>query len=371
MVPAAMKILAFLLSFSLAAATEVKLEPVPEHGVQPQVAVTADGAVHLVYLTGEAGGADVRYSHRGANDTAWSAPITVNSTPHSAVAMGTIRGAQLALGKSGSVHVVWNGAAEKGKYATAPLCYTRLENGVPAPQRTLNTGTINLDGGASIAADGKGGVFVVWHASPPEGKSEADRRIYLCRSQDDGASFTAAAPAKGAPPGVCPCCSLKTLAGADGVLRVLFRNASAKSQRDMTLLESRDSAVTFTAKPVHPWPIAACPMSNAALLSSGKTARAAWETDGTVFTATLTGKLEPLALSAGQARHPALAINSRGETLVTWSIGTGWQRGGELGWVLLDAAGKPTATRGTAPGVPVWGHTAAFANAAGDFILLH
>jgi hypothetical protein len=34
----------------------------------------------------------------------------VNSQPESAIAAGTIRGAQLAIGKAGRVHVAWNGS---------------------------------------------------------------------------------------------------------------------------------------------------------------------------------------------------------------------------------------------------------------------
>src|SRR6187455_1147959 len=102
-----MKIFAILLLLHplLAPATEVKLERVPEGGVQPQVAVSSDGIVHLVYLTGKPDGADIRYSSRKTGESAWSEPVTVNSEPRCAVAVGTIRGAQLALGREGRVHV--------------------------------------------------------------------------------------------------------------------------------------------------------------------------------------------------------------------------------------------------------------------------
>ena len=119
-----------------ASATDVKLERVPENGVQPQVAVQTDGTVHLVYLTGQPGGADIRYTRRAAAASEWAKPVTVNSIPKTAVAVGTIRGAQLALGQGGRVHVVWNGAALKGDHAHAPLYYTRMENGKFEAQRS-------------------------------------------------------------------------------------------------------------------------------------------------------------------------------------------------------------------------------------------
>ncbi|HEX2748242.1 MAG TPA: sialidase family protein [Verrucomicrobiales bacterium] len=354
-------------------ATGVKLESVPEGGVQPQVAVQPGGAVHLVYLKEQAGGADIRYTRRAAGSTQWDPPVTVNSVAGSAVATGTIRGAQLALGKSGRVHVVWNGGAKEKDYATAPLLYARMADDGKSfsPQQNLLGETRNLDGGASIAATEKGGVFIVWHASPKAASSESDRLVYVTRSTDDGKTFTAAAPAGGVAAGVCPCCSLKAFTAPDGSLLTLYRNALAPAERDMTLLVSGDGGLTFKASPVHPWPVAACPMSSAALTGAGPATRAAWETNSAIYTSLLSGNIEPVAVSSGQARHPALAVNARGETLVSWSIGTGWKRGGELGWVILDAAGKPGEKRGTAPGVPVWSHTAAFAAADGDFVILH
>ena len=171
-----------LLTGRPAAATELNLERVPENGLQPQVATQTDGTVHLVYLTGQPNGADIRYTRRTDADRNWQTPVTVNSIHHSAVATGTVRGAQIAVGKDGHVHIVWNGAAQDGDHARAPLYYTRKVNGKFEAQRVMNEGTLHLDGGASIAANRDGGVSIVWHAAPPNGKSEADRRIFLCLS---------------------------------------------------------------------------------------------------------------------------------------------------------------------------------------------
>jgi hypothetical protein len=362
--------LALLTLASCASAAQVTLERVPENGLQPQVAVESDGTAHLVYLTGKPESSDIHYVKRRPHETAWSAPIAVNSEPKSAVAVGTIRGAQLAIGRGHRVHIVWNGRSEKGGHASAPLCYTRLEEGKFAVQRTLNTGTLHLDGGASVAADDKGAVFVVWHAAPPNGKNESDRRIFFSHSRDDGATFTAAAVAPGSAPGVCACCSLKAFIAPEGTLLTLYRNASSATQRDMILLSSRE-VPAFSPAMLHPWSIAACPMSSAALISSQKSTRAAWESDGMIYSALLAEKPQPLALSRSKARHPSLAVNNRGETLVAWSVGTGWQRGGKAEWTILDTTGRPSEIQNKAVEVPVWSHTAAFATAAGDFVILH
>ena len=50
--------------------------------------------------------------------------------------------------------------------------------------------TFYLDGGGSIGADKEGNVYVAWHATSedaPEG--EADRRLWVACSRDDGATF--------------------------------------------------------------------------------------------------------------------------------------------------------------------------------------
>src|SRR5207249_4902338 len=119
----------FLLALTISArAADIRIEDVPERGVQPQAVVDSAGTAHLIYLKGAPQGCDVRYVRRAKGEQEWSAPITVNSVPASAVAMGTIRGAQLALGQRRTLHVIWNGArqADSDGEHGAPLFYTRL-----------------------------------------------------------------------------------------------------------------------------------------------------------------------------------------------------------------------------------------------------
>ncbi|MCC6882012.1 MAG: hypothetical protein IT576_07665 [Verrucomicrobiales bacterium] len=82
---------AFLLGWSGCLAAEVRLERVPGKGLQPQVARSPDGTVHLVCLTGNPAGSEVLYRCRNDGGV-WSEPLTVNHLPHTAVAVGTIRG---------------------------------------------------------------------------------------------------------------------------------------------------------------------------------------------------------------------------------------------------------------------------------------
>lgn len=371
-----MKHLLCLLLFTLTAgAANVRVEDVPERGVQPQVVVDAAGTAHLIYLKGDAQHTDVRYVHRAKGVRAWSAPVAVNNEPGTAVAMGTIRGAQLALGQKGTLHVVWNGAMKPGIGGAAqgmPLYYARLEPGQTAfaPQRNLLGETGALDGGASIAADEKGDVFAVWHGKAKGAAAdETGRVVFVLKSSDNGATFGTPQVANADFAGTCACCSIKAIATPDGQLKALYRAAHTLNGRDLTLLETKDAA-TFKHAVLDPWKYDKCPMSSAALLQTPKGIRAAWETDGKIRSALLGSTPATTEIAAGSVKHPALAINARGETLAVWTTGTGWAKGGDLAWAMLDASGKPTADRGKAPGVPVWSHAAAYAEPDGGFVIV-
>ena len=70
-------------------------------------------------------------------------------------------------------------------------------------------------------------------------------------------------------------------------------------------------------------------------------------------------------------KHPALAVNRRGETIVVWTEGTGWQRGGALAWQVYDADGQPAADKGFIPhAIPVWGLATVVARTDGGFLII-
>jgi hypothetical protein len=342
-------LLPFLLAVWTVSAAEVSFERVPEGGVQPQIAISSDGTRHLVYLKGDPRGCEVRYSVKKASAGCWETPRTVNSEPASAIAAGTIRGAQIAIGADDSIHIVWNGPGDHKHHVPAPLLYTRsLDQGATfEPQRDLRADTQALDGGASIAANADGAVFIVWHGAPAGAEpGEINRRVYILKSTDNGKNFAAPKIANADDPGVCACCSLKAFVTPGGELFTLYRAAREKTQRDVVLMTSRDGGETFQHRDVGRWAINACPMSSFSATSDGRHTRGAWEAEGKVFTALLDEKSDALAVSGASARHPALAVNARGETLVVWSVGTGWQRGGGLAWQVLDANGKATSQCG-------------------------
>ena len=145
--------------------------------------------MHVVYLKGDPYASDVFYVRR--EHGVFSKPIRVNSRQGSAIAVGTVRGAQIALGKGGRVHVAWNGSskAEVRPGGGAPMVYTRLNEAASGfePERNLMNCTGDLDGGGSVAADAEGNVYVVWHAHPLTVEAnEQSRAVFVAKSTDDG-----------------------------------------------------------------------------------------------------------------------------------------------------------------------------------------
>ena len=79
-----------------------------------------------------------------------------------------------------------------------------------------------------------------------------------------------------------------------------------------------------------------------------------------------------LLLPAGiGARHPSLAAKVRGDSLLVWSEGNGWNRGGTLGWPVFDAEGKPNDAGGTRPDMPVWSFPAVATRSDGTFVVAY
>ncbi len=247
------------------------------------------------------------------------------------------------------------------------------------PQRDLMRRTSGLDGGGTVAADGAGNVYVAWHgraADAPEG--EQGRRVWIARSRDGGATFAPEEAAIALETGACGCCGARALADRRGAVYLLYRAAARGVERDMYLLSAPGPAGPLRAKSLRPWKVKACPMSSASLADAGAAVLAAWETQGQVELARIdpaTGSVSPPVSPSGRAgnrKHPAVAGNSRGETILVWAEGTGWQRGGALAWQVFDRDGQPTAEKGRVEnGVPVWGLATVAARPDGRFVIVH
>jgi len=360
---------------------KVTLIRTPNGGIQPQATVDRQGAIHLIYLSGDPGAADIFYVRKNPGEHDFSKPVRVNSQPGSAIATGTVRGAHLALGKQGRVHVSWMGsrtAEPNGPAGAPPMLYARLNDEQTAfePQRNVMQFAVGLDGGGSVAADEAGNIYVAWHGRG-EVEGEANRRVWVARSTDDGQTFAREVAATSEPTGACGCCGMRAFADHQGAVYLLYRAATEKVNRDIYLLTSQNHGQSFRGTRIHNWKLSTCPMSTASMTESTGGVLVGWETEGQVYFAEVDPAASkapsPIAApgSGGNRKHPAIASNTRGEKILVWAEGTGWKKGGSLAWQVFDPSGKPTAEKGQAPGVPVWSLAAVVPRRDGGFTIIY
>lgn len=371
----------------------IRLLRVPEGGLQPQAALDDQGTLHLVYYKGDPHHGNLFYTQSRDGGAAFSPALSINQ-PGSAIAAGTIRGAQLAIGQGGRVHVAWNGSNEAKQQGPvnpdsgkpgAPMLYTRLNESGKAfePERNLMHHSFGLDGGGSVAADGNGNVYVAWHgigesdASGKGAEGEARRQVWITKSGDQGRTFSTEREAWTQPTGACGCCGMKIFADKQGNVTALYRSATESVHRDIYLLTSKDRGESFQGSLLHKWNINACPMSSMDFAENGKVLVGAWETGGQVYWA----RLDPQGMRASQPiaapaegknrKHPRIAVNQDGEVLLVWTEGTGWNKGGSLAWQVYDPSGKPTVERKQLPGIAAWSFAAAIVKPNGGFSVMY
>jgi hypothetical protein len=366
----------------------VRIVPVPSGGIQPQVAVS-EGVVHLIYFAGDPKHGDVFYTRSKDFGGIFSSPRRVNSQEGSAIAIGAIRGAQISVGKGNRIHVAWNGsdAAEphgpnnpEADKPGSPMLYARLndEGSEFEQQRNLMRETFGLDGGGSVAADHTGNVYVGWHGKAPGAtQGEAGRQIWIARSRDEGRTFAKELAASQEPTGVCGCCGMRLFADSRGVIYGLYRSARENVHRDIYVLRSDDSGNDFSVALLHRWNINACPMSSMSLVQAGDEILGAWETQAQVYFVPLSHGVDEaraaIVTPPGQnpkRKYPALARNERGETLIAWVEGAGWQHGGVLGWQLFDRSGRPSVAADSSRSTPVWSFPAIFSRPDQSFVIV-
>jgi hypothetical protein len=372
---------------------KTKLIRVPNGGIQPQVVLDSRGTIHLIYYTGDSKAGDIFYVTSKDGGVTFSTPLRVNSVPESAIAAGTIRGAHIALGQAGQVHVAWNGSSKakpKGPlnpeqpadspHNGTPMLYSRLNASGTAfePQRNLMQRTFGLDGGGSVAADRDGNVYVAWHGKAHGAvKGEEGRGVWLAVSRDGGKMFAPEAPISDPSTGACACCSVRVFVDRENTVSILYRSAKEVVNRDIYLLTSNDQGKTFRSAMLHPWNIGACPMSSMHFAEASAGLLAAWETREQVFFSHLnpgTSKNSEPVSPPGTARkrkHPWLATNSANDTIFAWTENTGWAKGGDLAWQIFDKTGKPKGKQGRVEAIAAWNFGVAYARPDGGFAIIY
>ncbi len=367
------------------ASSAVILQRTPDGGIQPQAVVDSKQIVHLIYYKGDPQAGNIYYVRQDMKGNLLSTPLRVNSQPDSAVAMGWVRGAQIAIGKSDRVHIIWNGSgkAEPRGVGGKPMLYTRLNNQGTAfePQRNLITWAGGIDGGGALAADNAGIVYVFWHAAAGESKDDASADVFAARSMDDGKNFAREEKVNTSRTGACGCCAMKAFIDKQGILYLLYRSAGENLNRDTMLLISRDKGKNFVSSTLSPWQLEACPLTVYSISQDSSTGAVfgAWKTKEQIYFAALNSEGRntspaPFSPSVGAAKgdrkYQVIAVNKNGEKLLAWVEGASWGKGGSLAWQVFDKDGKSLGEREHTEGVPAWSLITAFARPDGRFGLV-
>jgi hypothetical protein len=116
-------------------------------------------------------------------------------------------------------------------------------------------------------------------------------------------------------------------------------------------------------------------MSSMGFVESSGSTFGAWETGGQVYFSKLAingraSKPTPAPGDGKNRKHPRLAASGR-DTLLVWTEGTGWQRGGSLAWQVFDKDGRTTATSGRQDGIPAWSFAAPVLGHDGAFLIFY
>ena len=348
-------------------APEVTVLRAPANAKLPQVASDDMGTLHLIYYMGSMSSGDLFHVSRGPDATDWSAPQPVNSQPHSVTGVGPIDGGQMAIDPAGRLHVAW--------FHNDPMrfYYTRSDGagGFETQQLLSVKDEGAVEAGPTVTADGDGNVYVFWHADAVE---EARRRVYMVVSRSDGALFDLPRAVSPEAEGACGCCGLRAVTDPAGAVHVAYRGAGDNIHRGMRLLTTADLGRTFSDQLIQPWDVGACPVATTTLGTGPNGTLVAWETEGQVQFADVS-RLDAPVSPPGEAKfrrkNPAVAVNMRGETLLAWGDGPGWQSGGSLHWQVFGRGGRPIGEEGsgTAP-IPASSVPTVAARPDGPFVIV-
>jgi hypothetical protein len=355
-----------------AARAEVRTLRTPNNGQVPEVVLDAAGTLHLTYGTGLPGNAFYVQS-RDAGKT-FSKPVQLNQRANTVTA-AMERGARIAVGKDGVLHVIWLGFYKKGGGAW----YTRSTDGGKSfePERALQEPDYGLDN-ATLAADANGNVVVLWTGGFPgavrDPESDTAAPMVLVRSTDNGKTFTKNELLKSNHPAsahACGCCRLEAHLGGDGRLYVGFRGGY-KGLRDPWLLIGSMTDNDFKCQAIHEdrWKFG-CPMQGMPVRvdAKGRVLFSWMSRDRAYWTISEEGARnfkQPIAAPEGKGKQafPMAVRNAKGEVLLVWA------QDREVRWALYQEDGTPTGQQGVAgkQGEPY--KPTAFVGADGHFYIV-
>lgn len=306
-------VIAFLAPAILAAAPVEILPPELRGAVQPQLAVTLSGRVHVVF------GKDNSIYHTTSPDgRVFSAPVKIAELEKLALRMR--RGPRItATEKLVLVTAISHADGNLHAWTSGDTGKTWKESAM------LNTAPNSArEGLQSLAGDGRGLVAAVW--LDVRGGKEVWGRV----SRDGGASWAGDFSIYQSPEGrVCECCAPSVAISPTGEIAAMWRNSLGGS-RDLFMSSSRDGRAFSSAQKIgsSTWKLNACPMDGGSLtFAPGGDWLAVWRRERTVFASDpilpekqlATNSVQPVAAYAGKL--PIVLWEANGALMVQRGTG--------------------------------------------------
>jgi hypothetical protein len=297
----------------------------PYHPRQPQVAVDARGAIHVVYGIGD----QIRYRRSDDFGKRFSDPVNLPSV-HT-LSLGMRRGPRVAVSDD-SICVSAIGG-KQGKGRDGDVLVTRSVDGGTTwtdPVR-VNDVPDSAREGLHAMASGKNGFFICVWLDLRNRKTE----IMASISTDGGRNWSKNTLVYRSPDGsVCECCHPSVTIDPSSHIHVQWRN-SLDGARDIYLASSTDGGKTFgkaTKLGMGSWSLDACPMDGGAVATAGKTIVSAWRREKTVYLSTAE---QPEERSLGTGEQPWIAGTKAGPYVV-WL-----KKRGDVAYLLSPNAKSP------------------------------
>lgn len=304
------------------------------HVSPPALALAADGAPLVAWITGGHDGNTVLVARPGTGGT----PARVNPPSTSADSLHQAPG--LAVGPAGEVYVTWSATKPRpeGVLFASDLYLSRSLDGGRTfePPLRLNDDRPISHSFEDLAVAADGTVLVGW-IDTRDGPGRT--ATYLARVTDRGSRLERTSRLPGGE--TCVCCRVSVATGAGDRAAVLWRAVSPGDLRDMVVASSADGGRTFAPpRAVHAdrWKITACPHrgGQAAIDGRGRL-HTVWYTEGTTGRPDILLAVAPDGRGFGDPRRvataagsvpdqPRLAIDAGGRGVVVWEDSTAVRR---------------------------------------------
>lgn len=279
----------------------------PNNPQQPQVAVDAQGSIHVVYGIGDL----ARYRRSDDGGKSFTKPVDLSAAHE--MSLGMRRGPRISVSDKSICITVVSGKQGKGRDGDL-LAMRSVDDG-----KTW-TGPVQVNDAADSAREGlhamssglNGEMCCVW-LDLRNGNTEVMASV----STDGGGSWSQNVLVYKSPNGsVCECCHPSVAIDSRGRIHAQWRNAVGGA-RDIYVASSIDGGKTFgkaTKLGAGSWPLDACPMDGGAIaVGAGGKLASAWRRDKTVF---LSLEGEPRERSLGAGEQPWIAVTDAGPFVV-------------------------------------------------------